>query len=89
MPDERLFPATLMPDSDWWHALWPNPDAVLRNVGIKPGKRVVDLCCGDGHFTRPMCESSLILRCNQYVLQCSLCLLSIRVPLRSPLIQNI
>jgi len=56
MPDERLFPATLMPDSDWWHALWPNPDAVLRSVGIKPGMRVVDLCCGDGHFTRPMCE---------------------------------
>lgn len=56
MPDERLFPATLMPDSDWWHALWPNPKSVLHVIGMNPGMRVVDLCCGDGHFTRPMCE---------------------------------
>ncbi len=56
MVHERLFPATLMPDSDWWHLLWPDPEGVLRTVGIKPGMRVVDLCCGDGHFTRPMCE---------------------------------
>jgi SAM-dependent methyltransferase len=56
MPDERLFPATLMPDSDWWHVLWPDPERVLRAVGMQPGMRVVDLCCGDGHFTRPMCD---------------------------------
>lgn len=56
MADERLFPATLMPDRDWWQALWPDPAAVLRKVGMKPGMRVVDLCCGDGHFTRTMCE---------------------------------
>ena len=53
MPDERLFPATIMPDSDWWHALWPDPEAVLKAVGIKPDMQVVDLCCGDGHFTKP------------------------------------
>jgi len=56
MDDEKLFPATLMPDKDWWHTLWPDPKAVLKAVGIEPGMEVVDLCCGDGHFTRPMCE---------------------------------
>lgn len=56
MTDKRLFPATIMPDKDWWHALWPDPEAVLRAVGIGSGMEVVDLCCGDGHFTRPMCE---------------------------------
>ena len=56
MNDDRLFPATIMPDSDWWHALWPDPEAVLRAVGIGPDMQVVDLCCGDGHFTKPMCQ---------------------------------
>jgi len=56
MSDEGLFPATVMPDSDWWHALWPDAEGVLRAVGIKPGMQVVDLCCGDGHFTQPMCH---------------------------------
>ncbi|NOX08772.1 MAG: class I SAM-dependent methyltransferase [Gammaproteobacteria bacterium] len=56
MSKQDLFHATLMPDQDWWQALWPDPAAVLRTVGIKPGMDVVDLCCGDGLFTRPMCE---------------------------------
>lgn len=56
MSDDKLFPATVMPDSDWWHALWPDPEGVLRAVGIKPDMQVVDLCCGDGHFTSPMCH---------------------------------
>ncbi len=56
MSDLKLFPATLMPDSDWWQALWPDPETVLLEVGIKPEMSVVDLCCGDGHFTRPMCQ---------------------------------
>lgn len=55
MTDNRLFPATLMPDADWWQALWPDPAAVLRTVGIEPGMAVVDLCCGDGLFTAPLC----------------------------------
>jgi SAM-dependent methyltransferase len=45
------FPATAMPDADWWHALWPNPRQVVIDVGIGPAMRVVDLCCGDGYFT--------------------------------------
>ena len=56
MPDERLFPATIMPDSDWWHALWPEPERVLHAVGLKSGMNAIDLCCGDGYFTLPMCS---------------------------------
>lgn len=46
-----LFPTTGMPDADWWHALWPDPLATVQALGIRPGMRVVDLCCGDGYFT--------------------------------------
>ncbi|WP_456417573.1 class I SAM-dependent methyltransferase [Thiolapillus sp.] len=56
MNDEKFFPATIMPDKDWWHVLWPDPDAVLSAIGIKAGMDVVDLCCGDGHFTLPLCS---------------------------------
>jgi SAM-dependent methyltransferase len=56
MTENNFFPATKMPDRDWWQALWPDPQAVLTAVGIKPGMEVVDLCCGDGHFTKPMCQ---------------------------------
>ena len=52
----ELFPATIMPDEEWWHALWPNPSQVIQDVGIAEGMNVVDLCCGDGYFTKPMCE---------------------------------
>lgn len=48
---EKLFPATLMPDSDWWHTLWPDPVATIAALGIRDGMNVVDLCCGDGYFT--------------------------------------
>ena len=53
-----LFQATAMPDRDWWQALWPDPAAVLEQVGVAPGMRVVDLCSGDGYFTVPF--SSLV-----------------------------
>ena len=48
------FPATSMPDRDWWAALWPDPEGVLRQVGVEPGMTVLDLCCGDGYFTAPL-----------------------------------
>lgn len=51
-----LFPATSMPDRDWWTALWPHPEEVLRAVGIRPGMTVLDLCCGDGYFTAPLAK---------------------------------
>ena len=40
-----------MPTAGWWEALWPEPAAVLKAVGLKPEMRVVDLCSGDGWFT--------------------------------------
>ena len=49
-----FYPATAMPDTDWWSVLWPDPDATLRALGIRPGMTVVDLCCGDGWFTVPL-----------------------------------
>ncbi len=52
---EGFFPATSMPDPDWWHALWPRPGQVLADLGITPGMEMaVDLCCGDGLFTAPL-----------------------------------
>jgi SAM-dependent methyltransferase len=49
-----FFPATAMPDPDWWQALWPDPKQVLAAVGIRADMEVVDLCCGDGLFTEPL-----------------------------------
>jgi len=48
-----FFPATTMPDADWWQALWPDPVTLLVEMGVQPGMVVVDLCCGDGLFTAP------------------------------------
>ena len=49
-----FFPATTMPDADWWQALWPDPAKVLAEMGVEPRMIVVDLCCGDGLFTVPL-----------------------------------
>jgi ubiquinone/menaquinone biosynthesis C-methylase UbiE len=49
-----FFPATAMPDADWWQALWPDPAKVLAKMGVEPGMIAVDLCCGDGLFTVPL-----------------------------------
>jgi SAM-dependent methyltransferase len=54
MSSEDFFPATAMPDGSWWAALWPDPEGVLRALGIEPHMIVVDLCCGDGYFTAPL-----------------------------------
>ncbi len=51
---EATFPATGMPDRDWWAALWPDPEATLRALGITADMTVLDLCCGDGWFTAPL-----------------------------------
>ena len=51
---DGFFPATAMPDADWWQTLWSDPDKVLVEMGVKPGMVVVDLCCGDGLFTVPL-----------------------------------
>ncbi len=49
-----MFPATGMPDPDWWQELWPDPGKVLDALGVRPGMVAVDLCCGDGLFTAPL-----------------------------------
>ena len=54
MESDKFFPATVMPDEDWWRALWPDPMGVLRTLGFSENMSAVDLCCGDGHFTIPM-----------------------------------
>jgi ubiquinone/menaquinone biosynthesis C-methylase UbiE len=46
-----FFPATAMPDADWWQALWPNPQQTLASLGIRGYMEAVDLCYGDGLFT--------------------------------------
>ena len=51
-----MFPATSMPDRDWWQDLWPNPKDVLSTLMIDSNMSVVDLCCGDGYFTIPLAE---------------------------------
>lgn len=51
---EHLFPATAMPDRKWWTALWPDPENLVRSLGVEPSMVVVDLCCGDGYFTAPL-----------------------------------
>jgi predicted methyltransferase len=56
MGKEDFFPATAMPDRDWWAALWPDPTGTLHWLGIRPGMTVVDLCCGDGYFTAPLAK---------------------------------
>lgn len=45
-----------MPDRDWWATLWPDPEAALRALGVRPDMTVVDLCCGDGYFTMPLAK---------------------------------
>lgn len=60
---ELYFPATAMPDRDWWAALWPDPESVVRSLGVVPGMTVVDLCCGDGYFTASLAR---LVRGNVY-----------------------
>jgi len=60
---EVFFPATTMPDRDWWATLWPDPERVMRSLGVKPGMVALDLCCGDGYFTAPLAR---ILEGNVY-----------------------
>jgi len=53
-----IFPATTMPDADWWQALWPDPAKVIAEMGVEPGIVAIDLCCGDGLFTAPLARTA-------------------------------
>ena len=50
------FPATSMPDKDWWSALWPSPAKVLLSLGLTKDMHVLDVCSGNGFFTIPMAK---------------------------------
>ncbi|MEN8196062.1 MAG: class I SAM-dependent methyltransferase [Pseudomonadota bacterium] len=52
--NSAIYPATAMPDRDWWAALWPDPEVTLRALGITADMTALDLCCGDGWFTTPL-----------------------------------
>ena len=60
-----MFPATSMPDRDWWTALWPDPPSLLRALGVRADMTTLDLCCGDGYFTAPLAR---IVRGRVYAL---------------------
>lgn len=53
---KQSFPATSMPDRDWWSTLWPDPESILLKLGISAEMTVLDLCCGDGYFTGPLAK---------------------------------
>jgi protein-L-isoaspartate O-methyltransferase len=56
-----------MPDREWWSALWPDPEGVLRKLGVPRGETSVDLCSGDGYFTAPL--SRLVAPGRVYALE--------------------
>jgi len=45
-----------MPEGGWWEALWSDPARVLRDAGVASGMEAIDLCCGNGWFTVPLCQ---------------------------------
>jgi ubiquinone/menaquinone biosynthesis C-methylase UbiE len=53
-----FFAATEMPSAGWWEALWPDPAAVLDAVGLTSGTEAIDLCSGDGWFTRHIAKAA-------------------------------
>jgi SAM-dependent methyltransferase len=56
-----------MPDREWWSILWPDPEGVLRKLGVPRGETSVDLCSGDGYFTAP--QSPLAATGKVYALE--------------------
>jgi SAM-dependent methyltransferase len=53
---ESRLTGTSMPDHNWWESLWPQPQQILRTMGLKRGMSVLDLGCGYGHFTIPAAQ---------------------------------
>ena len=55
---QGFFEATEMPSAGWWTVLWPDPAAVLNEVGLRSGMEAIDLCSGDGWFTLSMAKTA-------------------------------
>jgi ubiquinone/menaquinone biosynthesis C-methylase UbiE len=51
-----FFKGTEMPRGGRWEILWPEPKAVVDQVGIRAGMTAIDLSSGDGWFTLPMAK---------------------------------
>lgn len=58
MSNEDIFPGTSMPDHEWWAAIFRDPVAMVRALGVERGMTALDLCCGDGHFTAALAETT-------------------------------
>lgn len=54
MENGSFYEGTSMPGRNWWAAMFGDPAAILRTLGICPDMTVLDLCCGDGYFTAPL-----------------------------------
>ena len=71
MSSAAIFHATAMPDPEWWHASWAQPDDVVAAIGITAGMRVIELCCGDG-WTLPLAR----IACHVFALDLEVDLLA-------------
>ena len=47
------FRNTRQPDWDWWGRLWTAPGETLRDLGLKTGDDVAEVCAGNGYFAFP------------------------------------
>ena len=55
---DRMFSASEMPDRDWWQILWPDPEGIVKTLGVRCGMEVVDLGCGSGYFTAALARQA-------------------------------
>ena len=53
-----FFEGTEMPSAGWWEALFADPTGIVAALGVAAGTTVVDLCAGDGWFTRAIAKSA-------------------------------
>jgi SAM-dependent methyltransferase len=47
------FRHTGMPDWDWWRELFPDPAALLHDLGLADVGSLADVACGNGYFAVP------------------------------------
>lgn len=53
-----FFEGTEMPSAGWWEALFADPAAIVAALGVTAGMTVIDLCAGDGWFTRAIAKAT-------------------------------